>query len=177
MNQEDIKKALEAMGKSGITVAGDLVLEKNVQYEVNNVENGGIGIQITNGNHVPLSISDKDIKAAIIELQEARFDGEKKEPIFKNKKQWWAVFKVLCRWCNYPSQMTAFETKMKELEVAKIDGKRDLSYESLSAASKEVPKMATCSPDTWSALKDINDNYKQQYDVSDFLMRKLGIKS
>ena len=49
MNQEDIQKALEAIGKGGITVAGDLVLEKNVEYEVNNVENGGIGIQVVNG--------------------------------------------------------------------------------------------------------------------------------
>ena len=50
MNQEEIKKALEALGKGGITVAGDLVLEKHVEHEVNNVEAGGIGIQIVNGN-------------------------------------------------------------------------------------------------------------------------------
>ena len=49
MKQEDIQKALEALGKSGITVAGDLVLEKHVEHEVNNVEAGGIGIQIVNG--------------------------------------------------------------------------------------------------------------------------------
>lgn len=52
MNQEDIQKALEAIGKSGIKVAGDLVLEKNVEYEVDNVESGGIGIQIINGEKV-----------------------------------------------------------------------------------------------------------------------------
>ena len=40
MDQEKIKKALEAISKSGITVAGDLVLEKSVEYEVNNVEDG-----------------------------------------------------------------------------------------------------------------------------------------
>ena len=177
MTQEQLQKALESIGKSGIKVAGDLVLEKNVQYEVNNVENGGIGIQITNGNHVPLSISDKDIKAAIIELQEARLDDEKKEPIFKNKKQWWAVYRVLSTFCNYPKQMTAFGTKMKELKVDEVDGKRDYSYDSLSAASKEVPQMATCSPSAWNAFKDINENYKQQYDVAEFLMQKLGIKS
>ena len=52
MNQEDIQKALEAIGKSGTTVAGDLVIEKHVEYEVNNVEAGGIGIQIVNGEKV-----------------------------------------------------------------------------------------------------------------------------
>lgn len=48
MNPKDIQKALEAIGKSGIKVAGDLVIEKHVQYEVENVEDGGIGIQINN---------------------------------------------------------------------------------------------------------------------------------
>ncbi len=175
MKTEDLQKTLEAIGKSGITVAGDLVLEKNVEYEVNNVEAGGIGIQIVNGKEVPLAKTDKDIKAAIEELLKAK--DEKDEFVFRNKKQWWAVFKVLYHFCNYPSQMSSFEAKMKELEVAKIDGKRDLSYESLSAASKDVSKMLRCSPDTWSTLKDINDNYKQQYVVADFLMVKLGIKS
>lgn len=49
MKQEDIIAALDAVKKSGITVNGDLVLEKKVEYEVANVENGGIGIQISHG--------------------------------------------------------------------------------------------------------------------------------
>lgn len=123
----------------------------------------------------PLTVNDKDIKAVIQNLLGAR-DG-KGELVFKNKKQWWAVFRVLSTFCHYPNKMTAFETKMKELEVAKVDGKRDLSYDSLSAASKELPLMATCSPSAWNAFKDINENYLQQYVVAEFLMLKLGIKS
>ena len=49
MNKEDIQAALEAIGKGGITIAGDFVLEKHVEHEVANVESGGIGIQINNG--------------------------------------------------------------------------------------------------------------------------------
>jgi len=49
MKKEDLMAALEAMGKGGITVAGDLVMEKHVEHEVANVEAGGIGIQIING--------------------------------------------------------------------------------------------------------------------------------
>ena len=49
MKKEDLMAALEAIGKSGIKVAGDLVLEKHVEHEVANVEPGGIGIQINNG--------------------------------------------------------------------------------------------------------------------------------
>lgn len=175
MNQEDIQKALEAIGRSGINVAGDLVLEKKVEYEVNNVEAGGIGIQITNGKDTPLTKSDKDIKAAIEELLKAKDEEEKF--VFKNKKQWWAVYRVLFYFCNYPSQMKAFESKIKELEVSIHDTKLELSYESLSKASKDVPLMATCTPSAWGTLKDKSENYKQQYVVADFLMLKLGIKS
>ena len=176
MKQEDLRKALEAIAKNGITVNGDLVLEKHVENEICNVEAGGIGIQINNvSKDTPLTISDKDIKTAIEALLRAK--DEKGELVFKNKKQWWAVYRVLYFFCNYPSSKTAFETKMKELEVDKVDGKRDFSYESLSAAVKDVPLMATCSPATWNALKDKSENYKQQYVVADFLMLKMGIKS
>ena len=60
MKKEDIQAALEAISKSGIQVAGDLVLEKNVEYEVANVENGGIGIQIVNGSTPKVANSKKD---------------------------------------------------------------------------------------------------------------------
>ena len=175
MKQENLQKTLEAVAKSGITVNGDFVLEKHVEYEIGNVENGGIGIQVNCGKDEPIAKSDKDIKAVIEALLKAKDD--KDGFIFRNKKQWWAVYRVLSTFCNYPKQMTAFGTKMKELKVDEVDGKRDYSYDSLSAASKEVPQMATCSPSAWNAFKDINENYKQQYDVAEFLMQKLGIKS
>ncbi len=53
MKQEDLQKALEALGKGGITIAGDFVVSKHVEHEVNNVEAGGIGIQIVNGKEEP----------------------------------------------------------------------------------------------------------------------------
>lgn len=45
MTHEELQKALEAIGKGGITVNGDLVLSKQVENEIGNVEAGGIGIQ------------------------------------------------------------------------------------------------------------------------------------
>ena len=125
--------------------------------------------------HTPLTVGDKEIKAAIEELLEER--TAEGELIFRNKKQWWAVFRVLNVFCQYPSQMSAFDSKMKELEVAKVDGNRDLTYDSLSKAPRDVPKMAVCLPSAWSSYRDLNDNYKQQYDVAEFLMLKLGMKS
>ena len=38
MTQEELQKALEAISKSGITVNGDLVLSKQVENEIGNVE-------------------------------------------------------------------------------------------------------------------------------------------
>ena len=49
MKPEDLQKVLESLGKGGINVNGDFVLNKHTEYEIGNVEKGGIGIQINNG--------------------------------------------------------------------------------------------------------------------------------
>lgn len=43
------KELFEKILKGGITVQGDLVMEKHVENEIGNVEAGGIGIQINYG--------------------------------------------------------------------------------------------------------------------------------
>jgi hypothetical protein len=174
MNQENLQKALEAISKSGIKVAGDLVLEKHVEYEVANVENGGIGIQIVNDKDLPRTKSDKDVKSTIEELLRAK--DEKGELVFKNKKQWWAVYRVLATYCNYPKKMTLFVTKINDFELDYAENTSILTYDSLSAAPKDVPLMS-CSPSAWDSLKDKSDSYMQQYIVAEYLMIKLGIKT
>lgn len=114
MKQEDLQKTLEALGKGGITVNGDLVLEKHVEHEVGNVEAGGIGIQIiSGGKDAPLTISDKDIKKAIEELLEAK--DEMGKFIMHDFDQWYAVFRVLSQFCGYPTKAKDFETTMKNI--------------------------------------------------------------
>ena len=39
------KELLEKILKSGITVQGDLVMEKHVENEIGNVEAGAVGVQ------------------------------------------------------------------------------------------------------------------------------------
>jgi hypothetical protein len=175
MKKEDMIAALEAISKSGITVKGDLVLEKKVDYEVANVENGGIGIQINNGKDVQFTVSDKDIKATLEAMLKEKDDKDKL--LFRNKKQWWAVYRVLSTFCQYPKQMNSFKTKITDMEIDYGGNPNVMTYDSLAAAPKDVPLMATCSPSTWDTLKDKSDNYKQQYAVAEFLMVKLGIKS
>lgn len=70
MKKDDLQQALEAISKGGIHVAGDFVMEKHVEHEVANVENGGIGIQIINGEKAPATTSDK-IELSIEKLARA----------------------------------------------------------------------------------------------------------
>lgn len=44
-----MEEKLALLKESGVTVLGDLVLEKNVEHEIGVVQEGGIGIQIVNG--------------------------------------------------------------------------------------------------------------------------------
>jgi hypothetical protein len=52
MNQEDVKKALEALGGATFNIAGDFVLEKNntYNYTIENVEAGGT-VNISSGEN------------------------------------------------------------------------------------------------------------------------------
>lgn len=176
MKKEEMMAVLETIGKSGVIVQGDLVLEKKVEYEVNSVEEGGIGIQIINGKEdKPLTVSDKEIKATLETLLKLKDDKDKL--VFRNKKQWWAVYRVLSTFCQYPKQMNSFKTKITDMEIDYGGNSNVITYDSLAAAPKDVPQMATSSPSAWDTNKDISDNYKQQYAVADFLMTKLGIKS
>ena len=115
MNQEDIQKTLEAISKSGITVAGDLVLEKKVEYEVNNVENGGIGIQIVNGEKNSQSVSDKK------ELSKEQLASaiENCQQFFWANASYAVVF-CICR-DEYKIKMSKsdFETKIEDLPYKK----------------------------------------------------------
>lgn len=44
----DLEEMIKALAQGGINVEGDLVMEKKVEYEVNGVAAGGIGIQVVN---------------------------------------------------------------------------------------------------------------------------------
>ena len=154
---------------------GDIVALKVVENEFGNIEAGGIGIQNNIVKDVPLTVSDKDIKATLEALLKEKDDQGKL--LFKNKKQWWAVYRVLSTFCQYPKQMNSFKTKITDMDIDYGGNPNVITYDSLVSASKDVPQMATSSPSAWGTYKDVSDNYKQQYAVAEFLMLKLGIKS
>ena len=157
MTREYLQSALEALGKSGITVNGDLALEKHVENEIGNVEPGGTGIQINNGDKAktPMTAGDKDIKATIEALLKEKDDKDKL--LFRNKKQWWAVFRVLSTFCQYPKLMTSFKTKITDMEIDYGGNPNTITYDSLADAPKTVPLMATSSPSSWDTRADASN--------------------
>lgn len=155
---------------------GEIVALKVVENEFGNIEAGGIGVQNNYyGKDVPLTVSDKDIKATLEALLKQKDDDDKL--LFKNRKQWWAVYRVLSTFCQYPKQKTSFRTKINDMAIDYGGNPNIITYDSLAAAPKDVPQIATSSPSAWDTYKDISDNYKQQYIVAEYLMIKLGIKS
>ena len=112
-NMDNTGKVLEALGKAGISVAGDLVVGDKVQNKVESVASGGIGIQILNSNDTPIFKSDKEIKDALEELQKVK--DEQGEFLMHDLDQWYAVFRVLSHFCGYPKKPKDFEKTMKNI--------------------------------------------------------------
>ena len=81
MKEENIEKALEMIRRSGVTVGGDLVLEKHVDKEIGNVEKGGIGIMI-NGKEVEWKDAQKEVVSLAAEPSVAE-DKDRQEEVFK----------------------------------------------------------------------------------------------
>lgn len=71
----DLAEMIKALAQSGINVEGDLVMEKKVEYEVNGVAAGGIGIQVVNGKE---DLSEKKER----EQKSKRKPGPPKEVLF-----------------------------------------------------------------------------------------------
>lgn len=71
----EIEELMKQLAQGGINVQGDLVMKKEVQYEVSNVEAGGIGIQVVNGKE---NLGEKEER----EQETKRKPGPPKEVLF-----------------------------------------------------------------------------------------------
>ena len=169
MDKEELQEALEAIGKGGINVAGDLVIEKHVDYEVNNVEAGGIGIQINSGREKSLTTSDEDIKEAIEALMEATDDEGKY--IMHDLDQWYAIFRVLSQLCGYSSKPKDFETNMRNIGADKL--RIPCKYDNYrKIVLSQLPAKVTL----WGQYKNSADQYSmKQIKVAVKLMQLLHL--
>ena len=169
MDKEELQEALEAIGKGGINVAGDLVIEKHVDYEVNNVEASGIGIQINSGKEKSLTTSDEDIKEAIEALMEATDDEG--QYIMHDLDQWYAIFRVLSQLCGYSSKPKDFETNMRNIGADKL--RIPCKYDNYrKIVLSQLPAKVTL----WGQYKNSADQYSmKQIKVAVKLMQLLHL--
>ena len=166
-----MQRVLEALGRGNITVAGDLVVEKNISYEVGTVEAGGIGFQFVNGSQqTPLTATDKDIKEALEALQEAR--DEQGAYLMHDLDQWYAVFRVLSHFCGYPAKPKDFEQTMKN--IGADDMRLPCKYESFrKVALNKLPQNVGL----WKQYVNSADQYSmKQLKVAMKLMELLHLE-
>lgn len=88
----DTKEILASLPAGAINVNGDLVIEKHVEYEVNNVEKGGQGIVINNyaANKAPVNKAhskDCSFKFEVEDKQEFNIAIQQFTNILKEAKQ------------------------------------------------------------------------------------------
>lgn len=113
--------------------------------------------------------SGQDIRAAIEALYEATTaDGQR---LFTDQSQWYAVYRVLKEYCNYPATMTDFVRTMNDKGLDSADPR--CQYESVKKVIHSCPKL-TCKPTLWGQYAGINESYGKQCRVAAFLLEKLG---
>lgn len=168
------KELLKMVAESGITIQGDLVLEKHVEHEIGNVEKGGTGIIINNYNNnkddKSVTVSDEKIKNAIEELQEAK--DEQGSYIMHDKDQWYAVFRVLNHYCGYPAKPKDFEITMKN--IGSDSFRLPCNYENFrKVALNHLPQNVSL----WKQFTNTADQHSfKQINVAEKLMEILNLE-
>ena len=118
-----------------------------------------------------LAPDDEEIRQALTELLEAKTDDGK--PLMKTQTQWYAVYRVLSEYCNYPIKMTDFERDInnrmgfKEAEPA-------CSYQSFKKVPNELTDLIV-KVSKWGAFRRKTPAYEQQCMVAEFLMKRLKL--
>ena len=113
--------------------------------------------------------SDQNIRAAIEALyEETMGDGQK---LFTNQSQWYAVYRVLGEFCNYPTKMTDFVQAITDKGFAVTAPL--CNYNSIKKASGTCP-LLSCKLSLWKQYEDKSSAYEKMCRVADFLLEKLG---
>ena len=167
MNQEDLKKALAALGNVTINVAGDFVQEKNqtFNYTIEKVEAGGIGMQFVKGEEFaaeqakqkdgPELPSREQMAQAVI----ATF----KEGLWWSSRSWAVVYRVY-QMKGYVNGFTQFVREVKEWGI-KIDFK--CNYDAVQKPM--VSGQLSGTPDKWEA----QGAHRQAVKLAEALLREL----
>lgn len=172
---EQIQELKNMMENNCLLCKGSTVHIQNGQYVAHQsitVNNGGTLNLIApqdNGPAVTAPIIRKDSAIlAVDELLEALDDEG--NYLFTDPNQWYAVYRVLNEYANYPAKMTDFTRVMQEKGYG--NERVALSYDSMRYVSKKLSKLA-CRCDCWNQYSNLSDAYQKQYVITDFLIKRL----
>ena len=113
---------------------------------------------------------DERIRLAIESLYDSKDEDGKN--IFTEKSQWYAVYRVLKEYMNYPEKMTDFVNVINAKRWAEREP--SCSYATLKAVSGRLTSLnRKCS--LWEDCKNINDSYRKQCIIAKKLMQLLEI--
>lgn len=141
---------------------------------IGKVESGATVINNNYGGQRPMGdYSDVRIGNAVKALLRVTLsDGT---PLMRDQRQWFAVYRVLTTYYNYPVVKTQFVTKMADLGVneSECPGMPRLTVDSLRQAGKDMPQLATLKPADWNRLASASTAYKRQWDVVQALNKEI----
>lgn len=154
-------------------------MEKGSQY-IEHLENQTININIEKVESMNVGQAaqttstikyktDENIVNVINDLLSAK--DEEGNNIMTDRKQWYAVYKVLGECCNYPTKMTDFRDKMYELGFDNASPSCDYNSFRVGANLDVARYKVTC----WHQYKDVSDPIKKQVVVAEFLLKRLGL--
>lgn len=138
-----------------------------------NLGDGTQNFHISGGEAQGGSKTDEQVRQAITELYEATVeDGDGTvRPLFSDKSQWYAVYRVLTEHCGYPSKMTDFVRLVEERGYSQQSP--PCNYDSLKKAPQTCARLS-CRTDLWQQFGDCGVTYLKQCRVAEFLLQRLG---
>lgn len=114
---------------------------------------------------------DEDyIHMAIVNLYDAT--DEKGKKVFAEQGQWYAVYRVLKEYCNYPDRMTDFVNLIRKNGWDEAEPL--CRYDSIRNINKSLPLLAA-KVGLWQQYKSTNEKYAKQCAVAEKLMKLLEL--
>jgi len=170
MEKVKLDEDIEFVSEKGIHIGKYIKVEKGAVYNDQGYVTVNNYPEEADAKERGTAKDDEDIYMAIVDLYQAT--DEKGERIFTEQGQWYAVYRVLKEYCNYPEQMTDFVSLIKKKEWA--EEKPMCKYASIAHINKELPLLSV-KVSLWQRHKSINEKYAKQCAVAEFLLKKLEI--
>lgn len=148
--------------QAGSTMNGDVYITGPIYQGVppQSVSSGG---EVSDG-------MDERIRLAIEALYDCKDEDGKN--IFCEKSQWYAVYRVLKEYMNYPEKMSDFVNLINERRWAEREPR--CTYTAMKEASKKS-LLLTKSCNMWKMYKNTNESHRKQCVIAEKFMAFLEL--